>query len=311
MNKPVKISVVIPVYNSSTTIEKLTERLIGMYAQKYSLQIILVNDGSNDESEIICKKLAEKRPEVCFINLSRNFGQHNATLAGLNYATGEYVATMDDDLQHPPEELQKLIDKILEGKDIVYGEFIHKHHGTLKNIGSKINNLMAWGMIGKPWSFDLTSFRIMRPFIVKEILKYDAPFPYLDGIIMRTTRNIGLAKVRHDSRPHGKSNYTFRKLIGLWFNGFFNYSILPLRISTWVGFIMALFGFIFSIMQVINQILNPQAIMGWTSLITSVMIFSGVQLMAMGVIGEYIGRIFLTQNRTPAFVIKELLKNRE
>jgi undecaprenyl-phosphate 4-deoxy-4-formamido-L-arabinose transferase len=306
MENKVTLSVVIPVYNSERTVAEVSERLIELYGSRHRLKIILVNDGSTDQSAKVCLLLSQKHPEITFINLSRNFGQHNATLAGMHYADGDFTVTMDDDLQHPPQEVGKLLKKIQEGHDIVYGQYEHKRHSTIRNVGSRLNNIMAWAMIGKPTTYDFTSFRIMRRHVTQEITKYDAPFPYIDGLILRTSSDIGLVAVRHENRAHGGSNYTIRKLIGLWFNGFFNFSLLPLRLSIWCGFIMATFGFLFSLIQVMHKLLNPTAVLGWTSLITSIMLFSGVQLAATGIIGEYIGRIFLTQNKTPSFVVKSI-----
>jgi polyisoprenyl-phosphate glycosyltransferase len=298
------LTVVIPVYNSEKTIETLVDGLVGIYRGKYDLNIVAVNDGSIDGSREACLRLSKKYDIFKYIELSKNFGQHNALLAGIRHARGDLVVTMDDDLQHPPEEVEKLISKINEGFDVVYARYAVKRHCLSRNIGTRLNNIMAWWLVGKPFGFDFTSFRVMRRFVAEEISRYDAPFPYLDGLIMRATNNIGVAVVRHEARREGGSNYTFRKLLGLWLNGFFNFSLLPLRLCTYGGAALALCGFVFTAVQVFLKITDPSRVLGWTSIITSIFILSGVQLIAVGVIGEYVGRVFLTQNKSPAYVVR-------
>jgi polyisoprenyl-phosphate glycosyltransferase len=298
------VSVVIPVYNSRDSVGVLVRRLIELYSSKYSLEVVLVNDGSVDGSGSLCMELSKAYDGVVFIDLTGNFSQHNAILAGLNHAGGEYVVMMDDDLQHKPEDVEGLVAKLGEGFDVVYAAYRVKKHNSFRNFGTLMNNLMARVMIGKPTWFNITSFKVVRRQIAEEIRRYDAPFPYIDGIILRATKNIGVFEVEHQSRPFGDSTYTFRKLIGLWFNGFFNFSLIPLRICIWGGFAIAFAGFVFALTQVYARLMDSTIVLGWTSIITSVMIFSGVQLIATGVMGEYIGRMFLTQNRTPAYVVK-------
>lgn len=248
--------------------------------------------------------LAKKYDNLSVLNLSRNFGQHNATIAGLNHARGEYVITMDDDLQHPVSEIFKLVGEIEKGYDVVYGEY-PKHDDLFRKAGSVANNLMMDVMIGKPRELKFSSFRIIRSFVVKEIIKYDAPYPYMDGLILRITRNIGTVKVEHRERKNGGSTYTVKKLLSLWLNGFLNFSILPLRLFAYVGIVFAIAGFLAAAVIVVRAIFFFVPVQGWASLIVSTLIFSGVQLLSLGVIGEYIGRMYLTQNRTPQYVIKE------
>lgn len=265
-----------------------------------------MNDGSRDRSFQVLQGLANKYDNVRVLGFSRNFGQHNATIAGLNYAKGDYVITMDDDLQHPAAEIFKLITEIDKGYDVVYGEY-PKQEGFFRNLGSMANDLMMNIMIGKPRALKFSSFRIIRSFVVKEMVKYDAPYPYLDGLILRITRNIGTVRVEHRERKNGGSNYTFKKLIGLWMNGFLNFSILPLRLFAYVGILFAMAGFISAVVIIFRAVFFLVPVQGWASLIVSTLIFSGVQLLSLGMVGEYIGRIYLTQNRTPQYVIKESL----
>jgi len=299
------LSIVIPVYNSEKTISPLVDALQSYLASIIKFDIILVNDGSKDNSIQVLRSVSEKYENVTALGLSRNFGQHNAIMAGLNYATGDLVMTMDDDLQHPVEEVEKLLEKIEEGYDVVYGEYMVKSHSILKNIGSEMNNIMANVMIKKPKSLRFTSFRIMRTFLVKEMVKYNAPYPYIDGLILRITRNIGTITITHESRKIGRSNYTFKKLFTLWMNGFLNFSIIPLRAFIYTGFVMATLGFLATMIVLIEALFLFTPLPGWTTLIVAVMLFSGVQLVSIGMVGEYVGRIFLTQNKTPQYVVRE------
>jgi len=237
-----RISIVIPVYNSEKTIGELVGQLELQLRPMLDIDIILVNDGSTDRSFQVLEGLSRKYDNVRALNLSRNFGQHNATMAGLNYAKGEYAVTMDDDLQHPAAEIFKLIAEIDKGHDVVYGEY-PKNEGFFRNAGSMANSLMMEIMIGKPRGLRFSSFRIIRSFVVKEMVRYDAPYPYLDGLILRITRNIGTVKVEHRERENGRSNYTIKKLLSLWMNGFLNFSILPLRLFAYIGIVFALVGF--------------------------------------------------------------------
>jgi undecaprenyl-phosphate 4-deoxy-4-formamido-L-arabinose transferase len=251
------------------------------------------------------RALSKKYDNVGVLNLSKNFGQHNAVMAGFNHAGGDYVLTMDDDLQHPVEEIPKLVEALDMGYDVVYGEYMVKKHSFLKNIGSEINNVMGNIIIKKPKDLRFTSFRIIRSYVVKEIVKYDAPYPYIDGLILRVTNNIGIIPVTHQLRASGQSNYTLKKLINLWLNGFLNFSITPLRLFTYLGMVMAVVGFLSSILILFNALIFNVQVPGWPSLIVSILIFSGVQLLSIGMVGEYIGRIFLTQNKTPQYVVKD------
>jgi glycosyltransferase involved in cell wall biosynthesis len=301
-----KLSIVIPVYNSEKIIGELVEQLESQLQARLEFDIILVNDGSRDQSFKVLLGLSKKYDNLCVLNLSKNFGQHNATIAGLNYAKGEYVITMDDDLQHPAAEIFKLIGEIEKGYDVVYGGYA-KHDGLFRKAGSMANDLMMDIMIDKPRELKFSSFRIIRSFVVKEMVKYDAPYPYLDGLILRITRNIGTITVEHRERKIGISNYTVKKLLSLWLNGFLNFSILPLRLFAYIGIVFAIAGFLSAVVIMVRAIFFFVPVQGWASLIVSTLIFSGVQLLSLGMVGEYVGRIYLTQNRTPQYVIREFV----
>ncbi|MBF0385804.1 MAG: glycosyltransferase family 2 protein [Candidatus Omnitrophica bacterium] len=303
-------TILIPVFNSELTINSLVETIIGQLGNK-DLQVVLVNDGSKDGSDSICLKLSKKYPSVItYINLAKNFGEHNAVMAGLNYAQGEAVVIMDDDFQNPPEEVTRLFDEMSKNQyDVIYTYSEKKQHSLFRNLGSKFNELVANFMIDKPKGLYLSSFKCLNRMLVKEIIKYKGPFPYIDGLVLRCTNRIGQIRVEHKRRDQGESGYTLRKLIRLWLNMFFNFSIGPLRVSVCLGLFFTFIGLIGSILTVIDKLLHPGIAIGWASLIIVIMTFSGVQLIILGLIGEYLGRLFLTDNETPQFVIREVHKD--
>src|SRR5438128_8492035 len=231
-----ELSFVIPVYNGSRTITLVVERIQSVFASM-PFEIVLVNDGSEDDSEIVCKALVKKWPAVItLVNLSRNFGEHNAVLAGLSYSRGQYVAVLDDDGQNPPEEVTPMLQELKrKGYDVVYGHYIEKKHSWFRNAGSRFNDRIAILMLDKPKDLYLSSFKVMTRFVVDEIIKYRGPFPYIDGLVYRTTRKIGQIPVQHYPNPGGASRYSFRKLVRLWLNMFLNFSIKPLRLSAYIG----------------------------------------------------------------------------
>lgn len=299
------LSIVIPVYNSNKTINILVERIREVLSNKLIFEVVLVNDGSKDDSYEKCRELARKYSFIKFINLSKNFGQHNAILAGLHFVKGNYIVFMDDDLQIPPEEIPKLINKIEEGYDVVYANYHYKYHSRLRNIGSWINDIMSYILLKKPKKLKITSFFIIKKYLIDEILNYTGPYPYLGGLILRSTDNIGMIDITHEKREYGESNYSFMSLLRLWINGFTNFSVKPLRVSFFLGILFSSIGFLFSFFILIRKLIDPQVALGWTSIIIAILLFSGVQLISIGLIGEYVGRIFLTQNKQPQYIIKE------
>lgn len=306
-NNKIKLSIVIPVYNSEDTIGILTDKLVEYLGKEYDLEIILVNDCSKDNSEQICFGLYEKHKAVVkFYSLSKNVGEHNAVMAGLNQVSGDFVVIMDDDFQNPISEVMKLVQYAKDSNyDVVYTYYDRKKHHFLRNLGSKFNDKVANIMLSKPKNLYLSSFKCLTKFLVKEIIKYELPYPYIDGLILRTTSSIGKIKVHHDERSSGKSGYTIHKLISLWLNMFTNFSILPLRASILVGFIFAMIGLIFGISTFFEKLSNPKLPVGFASLAVAVFVFAGIQLISIGVIGEYIGRIKLSQNKSPQYTIRK------
>lgn len=305
-----ELSFVIPVYNASQTIKFVVERIQTVFAS-IQFEIILVNDGSEDHTEEICEELARKAPErITVLNLSRNFGEHNAVLAGLSYSRGQYVAVLDDDGQNPPEEVKSML-KELKGKryDVVYGHYIQKKHSWFRNAGSRFNNRVATLMLNKPKDLYLSSFKVMTRFVVDEITKYRGPYPYIDGLVYRTTRKIGQIPVQHYLSAGGSSRYSFRKLVRLWLNVFMNFSVRPLRLSSYVGLFTCCLSVLALIGILIDKIwIDPNWPAGIPTLLASIVFFSGVQLMILGLIGEYLGRLYLDYTGTPQYVVRHVVR---
>jgi polyisoprenyl-phosphate glycosyltransferase len=303
-----RVSVVIPVFNGSKTVGHLVAALQKELTPEFETEIVLVNDGSpGDDSACVCAELATKDASVRFVDLSRSFGEHNAVMAGLRYCTGDVAVVMDDDFQNPPSEVAVLVRKLNEGYDVVFARYERKMHGRLRNLGSWFNNVVASAVIGKPPSLYLASFKAINRFAVDNILSYTGPYPYVDGLILRVTRRYATVTVAHSSRREGRSNYTIRKLVHLWLNVFTNFSVLPLRVSTILGLSSALVGFILGVDFALQKIRNPGMQAGWTSLIVSVFLLSGVQLVAIGMIGEYLGRLFMRSNGLPQYVVRRTM----
>ncbi len=304
-NVRIAVSVVIPVYNGAITIGSLVDTLVAGLAP-FNLQVVLVNDGSKDNSHQVCEDIFRKHPKVVtYLRLARNFGEHNAVMAGLRHARGDYGVIMDDDFQNPPEEVTRLVQEAKRGDfDVVYSYYDEKKHNWFRNVGSTFNGWVAHFMLNKPKGLYLSSFKCLNRFLIREIVKYDAPFPYIDGLILSLTDNIGTVLVRHDERSQGRSGYTFRKLVRLWLSMFVNFSIMPLRLSLLMGFVASLMALGMAVSVVLEKILNPGIQVGWASLAVLILLFAGIQLCILGLMGEYVGRTLLNSNRLPQFVVR-------
>ncbi|HEY5995419.1 MAG TPA: glycosyltransferase family 2 protein [Candidatus Deferrimicrobiaceae bacterium] len=309
--EPVRLSVVIPVYNGATTIGRLADEIIEANPS-YLLQVVLVNDGSVDASKAICTGLARKYPGiVTFLDLARNVGEHNAVMAGLTHATGDYCVVMDDDFQNPPEEAYRLADEAaLRKRDIVFGVYESKQHHWARNLGSRWANAVARRLMRLPEGLYLSSFKCLSRFTVDHVVAYRGPFPYVDGLALRVTRNIGVVTTVHESTRKEKSGYTIGKLVRLWGTMAVNFSVLPLRIRTMVGLAFSLLGVSGSVYAAIEKFQNPGLPVGWPSLIMAIMLFSGVQLLILGVVGEYLGQLVLTINGTPQYVVRQVVEEK-
>lgn len=308
------LSVVIPVYNGAATIAPLVERTIATLRPNLeSLEVVLVNDGSRDETDGVIRNLIKGRHGslIKYVNLARNFGEHNAVLCGLRHAEMEAAVIIDDDFQNPPEEIERLINKLHQGYDVVYSYYDKKHHSLFRNIGSWFNDVVARRLLGKPKDVYLSSFKALNRFLIDVVTMYDGPYPYIDGLILRATSRIGTQHCRHAPRSKGQSNYTFKKLVSLWLNMFTSFSVSPLRVAFYLGLAMAIVGFMlaifFTLSWMLGGVFTQDIPRGWASTIVTLTVFSGVQLMILGLIGEYIGRIFMTQNKQPQVIVREVV----
>jgi undecaprenyl-phosphate 4-deoxy-4-formamido-L-arabinose transferase len=299
------VSIVIPVYRGERTVGRLVHKLVEALGRVYDLEIVLVDDGSPDGSARVCRGLADECSQVRFVGLSKNYGEHNAVMAGLNHAGGDCVVIMDDDFQNPPEEVGRLVEELRRGYDVVFTYYEKKRHSRLRNLGSRFNNFVASLLLNKPRDLYLSSFKALSRFAVDELVKYTGPYPYIDGLLLRFTRNYSRVLVRHDPRAEGRSGYTLGKLVGLWLNMFTSFSVLPLRLASCAGFFFAFLGLVGAGCFAVEKLRHPDLPVGWASLIVSLFVVSGVQLFALGMIGEYLGRLFLKETGQPQFVVRE------
>ena len=305
---PVGLSIVVPVYRGAATVGLLVEALSALRPEG-GLEIVLVNDGSPDDSGEVCRALAANATvPITYVEHARNFGEHNAVMTGLRHARGAYVINMDDDLQNPPEEVVKLYDHArLGGWDVVYTRYAVKEHEGWRNLGSAFANKVADVLIDKPKGLYLSSFRCMSAMVVREVARYGGPYPYIDGLIMQVTQRIDSIEVRHLRRAEGRSNYTLRRLVRLWLNLATNFSLLPVRLATFAGVGMGVLG-LFAALFVVVEALMGETPSGWASMMTVTLLIAGVQFLILGVLGEYVGRAFLSANGTPQGVVREVVR---
>ena len=303
-------SFVIPCYNSSESIRHVVELTMEEMEKmnRREFEFVLVNDYSSSTKTMpVLKKLAEEYPCVTVLNLAKNAGQHNAIMAGLNYAKGDILIGMDDDMQTHPSQLPYLFEELEKGYDIVDGYYPEKKHSAFRNFGSWVNYISVRILIGKPKELKTSSYWVARKFVRDSVIEYQAPYAYIQGLFLRTTRNISCIPIQHFQREEGESNYTFKRLLKLWSN-IIGFSITPLRLTEYCGFGLSLLSIIAAVVVLIRKILNPAMALGWPSLMIVICFFSGIQLMFLGLIGEYIGRMFLGLNRQPQYVIREVIR---
>jgi undecaprenyl-phosphate 4-deoxy-4-formamido-L-arabinose transferase len=270
-------------------------------------EFVLVDDYSPDDGETICelRALADDHDYVKVIELARNSGQHNAVMAGLNYAEGDVLIAMDDDMQTHPSQLPKLFEAFDQGYDIVYGYYPQKHHNAFRNFGSWVNYTSVRILIGKPKDLKTSSFWIIKRFVRDYVVQYKSHYTHLQGLFLRTTHNIASVPVEHFEREYGHSGYTFGKLISLWSN-IMGYSIVPLRIATRAGVFFAMLGILGAAAIVLKKIFAPTSAVGWYSVMVSICFFSGLIMLFLGLIGEYLGRMFQNQTNDPQFVVRDV-----
>ena len=310
MDKKTLLSFVIPCYRSQNTILKVVDEIEQTVKTRddYDYEIILVNDCSPDDVWSVISELSQKNDRVIAINLAKNFGQHSALLAGYNHCSGDYVISLDDDGQTPADELYKLVDKLEEGYDVVYASYGEVHQNIIRRLGSKFAKAMS------DYMFDIkgddrqgSSYYIAKKFVIDEMIKYKNPYPYMGGLILRVTRNIGIVFVTHRDRMEGKSGYSFKALVNLWLNGFTAFSVKPLRLGSYAGVFTAAVGFLYALYIIIKKLFfHPEMEAGWSSTVSIIMIVGGIIMIMLGLIGEYVGRIYICINNSPQYVIKEI-----
>ncbi|MDD2970543.1 MAG: glycosyltransferase family 2 protein [Lachnospiraceae bacterium] len=307
------VSFVIPCYRSELTIEKVVDEVRNTMKtmQEYEYEVILVNDASPDDTFQVIRKICETDNNIKGINLARNFGQHAALMAGFHWCRGDIVVCLDDDGQTPADEVGKLLEKIEAGADAVYAKYLHKQHSLFRNMGSKTNELMTRYMLGKPKELYISSYFAVRRFVVDEMIRYENSYPYVIGLVLRATKNIENVVVQHREREIGNSGYTLGKLMGLWFNGFTAFSIKPLRMATVAGCLCATVGFAYGIYTIIKRMMNPLVPAGFSSTMAAMMFIGGMLMIMLGLIGEYIGRIYICMNNAPQYVIRETVNETE
>jgi glycosyltransferase involved in cell wall biosynthesis len=303
------LSFVIPLYNSAETIAALVAEIAELPVPG-GHEIVLVDDASADGTADLCRRLvAQAAVPMTLVVHARNYGEHNAVLTGWRQARGTHIVNLDDDGQNPPAEAVRLwVAAKASGLDAVYGRYARKRHSAWRNAGSWFTSRVTDWAIDKPRGMYLSSFRCVSAFVAREVAKHSGPFPYIDGLILQVTQRVGSIEVRHDERQSGRSGYTLRRLVRLWLSAWINFSVLPLRIGTVLGLVLALGGMAGFAVVVYLKLTDQGPAFGWGSLMAALLVFSGVQLVLLGVIGEYIGRMFLTLNQRPQAVVREIVQ---
>ena len=307
-----KISFVIPCYGSEKTIRMVVEEIVQVMASQqetYTYEIILVNDSSPDNVWVEIQKLANEFQNITGICLAKNFGQHAALMAGYRSCKGEIVVSLDDDGKTPVDEVFSLIDKIHQGYDVVYGSYPVIKQNPFRRFGSWVNAKMTEMMLGKPKELKGTSYYAARRFVIREMIQYHNPYPYVGGLVLQSTHNVTDVPVTHRARQSGHSGYSIKKLLKLWMNGFTAFSEKPLRVATIIGLICSMIGFISGVALIIRKIVNPSVLMGYSSTMATILFIGGIIMLLLGMIGEYVGRIYISMNNAPQYVIREMVGN--
>ena len=307
MKQMKKVSFIIPCYRSEQTlphvVTEIKEKMKTLV--QYQYDILLVNDCSPDDTLGVIRRLCEENENVRGIDFARNFGQHSALMAGLRFSDGDYAVCLDDDGQTPANEVDKLLEQLEMGYDAVYAKYEHKQHSVFRNLGSMVNERMTRVMLDKPPELYLSSYFAVKRFVVDDMIRYENSYPYVIGLVLRATRKIVNVTVNHREREQGTSGYTFKKLVGLWFNGFTAFSVKPLRIATGIGGFSAIAGFLYGFYTIIKRLVRPDVPVGFSSMMSAVVFFGGMIMVMLGLLGEYIGRIYISLNNSPQYVIRE------
>lgn len=303
-----KLSFVIPCYHSAATLAPVVHdiRETVLADGRYEYEIVLVNDNPVDDTWREILRLKGEDKNIFGVCMSRNFGQHSALMAGYNHVTGDIVVSLDDDGQTIPGEMFKLIDALDETADVAYADYAHTHeHNWFRSFGSKANDIMAGWLLGKPKELYLSSYFAARRYVIDEMVRCDSPFPYVDGLALRSVGSIKNILVDHKEREQGHSGYTLGKLLGLWLNGFTAFSIKPLRVATVMGTLFSLAGFVAAVAVIIQKLILQDAIdAGWASIVSIVLLLDGILMLMLGLVGEYVGRMYITMNKSPQYIVR-------
>lgn len=304
-----KLSFVIPCYRSEAFIANTISEIRETMAQRTDIhyEIIAVNDGSPDNVFEVLKELAKKWKELVVIDLSMNFGQENARLAGINYSSGDYIVCLDDDGQCPMSEVWRLIEPLQEGYDVSIARYPEKKQSAFKNFGSRVNSIMTHWLLKMPESIEMSNFFAFNKRMRSEIIRYKNPYPFITGLFFRATQRVINVEMEERERTQGTTGYTLRKLVGLWLNGLTNFSVKPLRVADGLGIVFALIGFAFGLITIIRKLLQPDMLAGYASIIAAIFFVGGILMLLLGMIGEYIGRIYLCLNQMPQYVIRQVV----
>ena len=305
-----KISFVIPCYNSTKTIGSVVREIkevMQNVLSRYDYEVVLVNDGSPDGTTYdAILDIVNREDNIKGINLARNFGQPSAVMAALNHTTGDYVVCGDDDGQTPFNELPKLMQKIEEGYDLVEAKYaVREKRSLFRRLGTLANEGMATWLISKPKGLELTTYWVTKRFVVDQMIAYPNSYPYLGGLMLRATQTACNVDVTHRERLSGKSGYNLKKMIELWLNVFTSFSVKPLRLMSIIGIIVAVLGFIYGLFVIITKIVDPTVNAGYSSIMAIMLFMFGVLFFFMGIIGEYVGRIYISLNKAPQFVVRQ------
>lgn len=309
-----KAGIVIPAFNSQETLATVVDAVFAVVPCAFAAtEVVIVNDGSADDTDAVARDCAARYPgQVIYVALARNFGEHNAVLCGLRHSTADAVAIIDDDMQNPPEEAVRLLAELAQGHDVVYSRYEAKQHARWRNWGSCFNGWAAEKFLGKPEGLYLSSFKALNRFLIDQIVRYEGPYPYIDGLILQTTRRIGTLAVAHRPRTEGRSNYSPRRLVRLWLNMLTTFSVMPLRAASLLGILTSATALFMALFFALERLLAPEMSRtlppGWASTIVSITLFAGAQLLVLGILGEYLGRIYMALNRQPQSIVRDVVR---
>ena len=305
------LSFVIPCYRSEKTISKVVDEIIDVVStrDRYDYEIICVNDSSPDDVYTVLQELARSNGRIKVVDLAKNMGKHAAVLAGYSFVTGDYVVNLDDDCQCPTYELWRLLEPLeREGYDIATARYPEKKQAKWKNLGSSVNALVSTFMLEKPKDLRFENFSIIRRYVMDESIRYDGPYPYLEGLFLRVSRRIAFVDMKERDRgDNNGTGYTFKKSLSLFVNGFTAFSVKPLRISTFMGVLTALIGFLMGLFMIVHKLVTPDVLLGYTSTMVVQLFIGGLTLMSLGMLGEYVGRIYISMNKSPQYVVRETM----